>query len=97
MIHSAVEEYVNDDDLTVDEEWFPNRTDLEGSYYLGDEHYGGEFPIDEDWPRLPLSIRARCLGDEGGAIRDYLGLEVHLLLDVRTGALELGGVDHSVI
>jgi hypothetical protein len=77
-VHRAVEAYLNDPRLVFegDEDGFPHRKRLTGTYYIGGESYRAHSnPV---W--FQIGVKCRCLEppsedrDEG----DYLGLDVWL-------------------
>ena len=78
-VHQEVEAYLNTPGLYYegDEEGFPNRSQMTGEYYVGDEYYTTHsHPV---W--FQIGILCRCLQKprhEGQRDRDYLGLEVWL-------------------
>jgi hypothetical protein len=78
-VHAEVEAYLNDPQLVAegDEEGFPHRRWLTGTYYLGDEWY--EAHREPTW--FQISIDCRCLSPPIPGVpceNDYLGLNVWL-------------------
>jgi hypothetical protein len=99
LVDKAVNDYVNDDALTYgedeDDNGFPSRRRLSGEYYLGRTIYSGE----DGW--YMVSIQACCLEKPwlpGHVERNYLGLDVSIVLDVPFGtSLRVLGIDSAVI
>ncbi len=78
-VHREVEAYLNDPRLVFDgdEEGFPHRRRLTGTYYIGGESYIAH--RDPDW--FQISVLCRCLERPRPGVDsedDYLGLEVWL-------------------
>lgn len=78
-VHTEVEAYLNNPELVYDgdEEGFPHRGRLTGTYYIGDETYVAYC----EPARFEVSIECRCLeAPKPGLSRedDYLGLKVWL-------------------
>lgn len=95
-VHTAVTEYICDDQLTFDDENFPSRAILTGDYYLSDEAYNMHVgPV-----VYHISVQSHFLGRQSpdSDPDDYLGLEVHLQWDPEKGTFsEYRNTDSSVI
>jgi hypothetical protein len=82
MVHQAVTEYINDDELCNDnDDMFPQRSLLTGRYYVSDVSYRLEDAV------LRGSVFTHftemfCAGVvTSPEEQDYLGLEVHFVID----------------
>jgi hypothetical protein len=78
-VHRAVEAYLNDPRLVFagDEDGFPHRQRLSGTYYIGGESYTAH--RDPVW--FQICFKCRCqqrAAPDGGRADDYLGLDVWL-------------------
>ena len=79
VVHQEVEAYLNTPGLYAEHEddGFPNRSQMSGEYYVGDESYAGH--VGPVW--FQIGIMCHCLERASRLVqvdRDYLGLEVWL-------------------
>jgi hypothetical protein len=77
VVHREVEEYLNTPDLYAEDEGFPDRLRMTGTYYVGSESYIAH--RDSAW--FQIGAMCRCLEyPKAGMDRqdDYLGLQVWL-------------------
>jgi hypothetical protein len=78
-VHREVEEYLNTPGFSTegDEGSFPNRSEMSGEYYIGEENYTRH--VGPLW--FQIGVLCRCLRKPTWADRDYLGLQVWLRCD----------------
>src|SRR5438309_1880000 len=95
IVHQTVENYVNNDDMTHDSEWFPSRDVLSGSYYV----YGASYRIFSmdgiDFYRMRVECVCTEIGQEVVENREYLGLDIDIHLRKGTEELTVGLVSSA--
>ena len=82
MVHQAVSEYINDDELcNDDDDMFPQRSLLTGRYYVSEVSYRLEDAVLRG-SVLTYFTEIFCAGVVTSPEElDYLGLEVHFVID----------------
>jgi hypothetical protein len=83
LTDKLVEKYANDGCAPPGEDWFPEQAKLTGEFYVGGESYH-RLP-GQSW--IQICIRARCIGRRMGDVGDYLGLDVWLRYEPKSGQL----------
>jgi hypothetical protein len=99
MVHNAVFEYVNEEDLcNCEEDMFPRADHMTGNYYIGSEYYSTQ--ADDDSIYCSVDTRFTGLFDLPNSTepkeQDYLGLEV-LFSIYKCGKVKFQGVNSSCI
>lgn len=86
LVDSLVEAYANDGCCPPGPAcaaWFPEQAILTGEFYIGEESY--HRLLGETW--IQIRVEARCVGHNPWGLGDYLGLDVWLRYDPKSGRL----------
>jgi hypothetical protein len=90
LIHTEIEEYINDPSLCTDDpNMFPSQAVLSGNYYISRESYALK-----KHPLLLLGIQCQCLRKPWGTVKTeshYLGLHLWITCDPALGSFQISG------
>jgi hypothetical protein len=97
LVHAAIENYVNDDSLTGDDDYFPRRSELSREYYTYETAYA-QYVV-EGVTFNVANYRCCCTAAPGTSAEkpNYLGLDVSVEFRSDRGQMSVTGVDSSAM